>query len=128
MIKGFILLAAAAIAAAPASNFTGAPVVSVALSDYRFTPPDVRLAPGKPMILRLSNSAQQPHEFAAPAFFKAATIRPGDARLINKEGEVELAPGQRVDIHLMARPGTYDLRCNKPGHAAMGMRGAILVK
>ena len=119
----------ALILACPASaqDFSKASVQPVTLSDFKFTPNAIRLHAGKPVILRLTNAAQQPHEFAAPEFFAKAAVRPSDAKLINKEGEAEVAPGKRVDIGLVPKAGTYHLQCNKPGHAALGMVGTIVI-
>ena len=122
------LLAALTIAPAIAHDFGKATGQPVKLVDYKFEPGAIQLVAGKPAILRLTNSAQQPHEFAAPEFFASATIRRADAKSINKEGEAEVAPGRHVDIALVPRAGTYHLQCNKPGHAALGMRGTIIVK
>jgi uncharacterized cupredoxin-like copper-binding protein len=123
----FALLAVLMIAPAAAREIGKAAEQPVNLVDYKFEPGTIHLTAGKPIILRLTNSAQQPHEFAAPAFFTSATIRPSDAKSINKEGEAEVAPGQHVDIALVPKAGTYHLQCNKPGHAALGMRGTIIV-
>ena len=129
MLKSFaILLTAAAAAGAAAPTPRGAQVVSVTLADYKFVPPTIQLPAGKAIILRLSNAAAQPHEFAAPEFFRAAMVNAADAKLINKEGEAEVEPGKQVDIMLVAKAGTYHLQCNKPGHNALGMHGTIVVK
>jgi uncharacterized cupredoxin-like copper-binding protein len=122
------LLALALGTPASSQNFSHAPVVQVSLADFKFVPPTIRLSAGKPVILRLANVAQQAHEFAAPQFFGAATVRQGDAKSINKEGEAEVAPGTRVEIGLVPKAGTYHLQCNKPGHAQAGMQGTIIVK
>jgi uncharacterized cupredoxin-like copper-binding protein len=114
--------------AGSAQNFSKAGVVQVTLADYHFTPSTVQLPAGKPIILRLSNAAGQPHEFAAPEFFRSAAVRPADAKFINKEGEAEVAGGKRVDIALVPKAGTYHLQCNKPGHVMLGMEGTIIVK
>ena len=122
------LVATLMIAPAAARDSGKAAEQPVDLVDYRFEPGTIHLTAGKPVVLRLTNSARQAHEFAAPGFFTAATIRPSDAKSINKEGEAEVAPGQHVDIALVPKAGTYHLQCNKPGHAALGMRGTIIVK
>ena len=122
-----VLLAATATAGS-AQNFSKAAVVNVGLAYYHFIPPTIELSAGKPIILRLSNTAGQPHEFAAPQFFKAATIRPSDSKFINDEGEAEVSGGQQVNIALVPKAGTYHLQCNKPGHVALGMQGTIVVK
>jgi uncharacterized cupredoxin-like copper-binding protein len=128
MRKLIPLLVVALASAGSAQNFSKASVVMVTLADYHFTPPTVQLTAGKPMILRLSNAAGQPHEFAAPEFFKAARIRPADAKFINGEGEAEVLGGRQVDIALVPKAGTYHLQCNKPGHVMLGMEGTIVVK
>jgi uncharacterized cupredoxin-like copper-binding protein len=124
----FALLGVLMITPATARDVGNATTQPVALVDYKFEPGAIHLAGGKPVILRLTNNAHQPHEFAAPEFFASATINPEDAKSINKEGEAEVAPGRHVDIRLVAKAGTYHLQCNKPGHAALGMRGTIIVK
>jgi uncharacterized cupredoxin-like copper-binding protein len=128
MRKLIPLLLVALATAASAQNFSKASVVTVGLADYHFIPPTIQLSAGKPIILRLSNTAGQPHEFAAPQFFKAATIRPSDSKFINDEGEAEVSGGQQVNIALVPKAGTYHLQCNKPGHVALGMQGTIVVK
>ena len=128
MLKILASLALVAAAAAPAQNFSRAALVKVTLADYKFIPPTIQLRAGTPVILRLVNAAGQPHEFAAPEFFKSATVRPSDAKSINKEGEAEVAGGKQVDIALVPKAGTYHLQCNKPGHAILGMEGTIVVK
>ena len=122
------LLGALLIAPAAARNLGKASDQPVSLVDYKFQPGAIHLAAGKPVVLRLSNNAQQPHEFAAPEFFASATVSPPNAKFINREGEVEVAPGQHVDVGLVPKAGTYHLQCNKPGHAALGMKGTIIVK
>ena len=128
MLKLFALALAAASVAAPAQNVRGAQIVKVTLADYKFVPPTIQLPAGKAVILRLANAADQPHEFAAPEFFRAAMVRQTDMKFINKEGEAEVEPGKQVNIMLVAKAGTYHLQCNKPGHNALGMHGSIVVK
>lgn len=128
MLKLITIALAAASIAAPAQNVRGAQIVKVTLADYKFMPPKIQLPAGKAVILRLSNAAEQPHEFAAPEFFRAAMVRETDMKFINKEGEAEVEPGKQVDIMLVPKAGTYHLQCNKPGHNALGMHGSIVVK
>jgi uncharacterized cupredoxin-like copper-binding protein len=122
------LIAIVLTTSAPAQSPSKASGQPVNLVDYKFEPSTIRLTAGKPTILRLTNVAGQPHEFAAPEFFANATVRAADAKSINKEGEAEVAPGTHVDIELVPKAGTYHLQCNKPGHAARGMQGTIIVK
>jgi uncharacterized cupredoxin-like copper-binding protein len=122
----FAVLAAAS--AAFAQDFSAARSASVTLQDYKFVPSVIQLSAGKPVVLNLSNAADQAHEFAAPEFFRSAAIDPAGAKLVNKEGEVELEGGTKAAIRLVPKAGTYHLQCNKPGHRAMGMQGTIIVK
>lgn len=127
MLK-LLAIALAASVATPVQNPGEAQVVQVTLADYKFVPPTIELPAGKAVILRLTNAADQPHEFAAPEFFRAAMVRAADMKFINKEGEAEVEPGKQVDILLVPKAGTYHLQCNKPGHNALGMHGSIVVK
>jgi uncharacterized cupredoxin-like copper-binding protein len=128
MLRLLALALASASVAAPAQTVRGAEVVKVTLADYKFVPPTIHLPAGKAVILRLANAAEQPHEFAAPEFFRAAMVRAADMKFINKEGEAEVEAGKQVDILLVPKAGTYHLQCNKPGHNALGMHGSIVVK
>ncbi len=103
------------------------PVVTVTLSSFQFDPKEVRLAAGKPVILRLSNTASGGHDFGAPEFFAAATIDPAGAARI-KKGEVEVGAHQSIDISLVPAAGTYRLKCDHPLHAELGMTGQIVVQ
>lgn len=114
-------------AAAQAPDFSQAQVVEVTLSNFKFTPQDVHLTAGQPVILRLTNSGGGGHNFDAPAFFTSASIRPTDTAAI-RNGEVELRGHQSVDIGLVPVAGNYPLRCTHPLHAAFGMTGTITVE
>lgn len=102
------------------------PVVSVALSSFDFDPKTIHLKAGERVLLRLANTSSGGHDFGAPAFFAAATIDPGDVALIHN-GKVELGAHQTVDIALVPRAGTYNLKCDHPFHATLGMKGEIIV-
>lgn len=121
------LIALTSAGSASAQNFTGAPVAEVTLADFKFNPSTIRLSAQKPIVLRLVNLADQPHEFAAPEFFANAVIRPSDTKWVNKEGEVEINPHKQVWVGLVPKAGTYHLQCNKPGHAQAGMQGTIII-
>ena len=78
------------------------------------------------MMLRLRNTAGEAHDFAAPAFFAHAAIRPSDAAMV-RNGEIEMEANQMRAVGLVPAAGRYPFQCNKPGHAAMGMTGMIIV-
>lgn len=113
--------------AADASAFAGAETVEVRLDNFDFAPKEIRLAAGKPYRLTLVNAAGGGHSFAAPDFFEAATVAPGDAALV-AGGDVELDGGETKTVALIPAAGSYDLACDHFGHAALGMTGAIVVE
>jgi uncharacterized cupredoxin-like copper-binding protein len=108
-------------------DFSQATPIEVKLSSYKFTPSTVRLKAGRAYALELVNEASKHHTFAAPEFFAAAKVAPGDAAKI-AEGEVELDPRQSVTIHLIPSAGQYKLACTMFGHALLGMKGTINVE
>ena len=125
-LKSFLTLAAALAApAAVAQPDTAARTVEVHLSSFSFDPSALSLRHGESIDLRLVNTGNGGHNFAAPQFFAAATIAPADAALIRR-GAVEVAGHQAVDIHLVVpAAGHYELRCTHPLHSSFGMHGAI---
>lgn len=125
------LFLALAVPAAPAvsqpMDFSQAQVVEIALSNFAFTPSDIHLRAGRPTILRLTSTVGGGHNFSAPEFFAAASVRPSDAAAI-RNGKVEIAGHQSVEIALVPAAGRYTLKCTHLLHAAMGMRGTITVE
>jgi uncharacterized cupredoxin-like copper-binding protein len=121
-----ILVASSAPALSQPADFSQAQVVEIDLSNFRFTPGDIHLRAGQPTILRLMNTSSGGHDFAAPEFFAAASVRPSDMNAIH-HGEVEFGPRQTVEIALVPAAGSFALKCTHFLHAAMGMRGTITV-
>jgi uncharacterized cupredoxin-like copper-binding protein len=75
--------------------------------------------------LRLENHGKDMHEFTAPAFLKAATVR-DKGLLANGGTDVVVQPGSSVRIMLIApAKGHYDLIC--ADHDWDGMVGSIVV-
>lgn len=113
---------------APASvDFANAAEQRVELSNFDFTPREVRLRAGRPYALVLTNVASGGHDFAAPEFFAAALVMPAEASLI-AEGEIDVPPGQTRTVHLVPAAGTYKVVCTHTGHALLGMTGTIVVE
>lgn len=117
--------------AAPAQpahgDWTDARIVTVELSNFRFSPASIALEHGRRYRIHLVNGASGGHDFSAPSFFSAATVAPEDrARLAG--GKVALHGGESVDIRLIApAAGTYKVRCTHFMHGAFGMNGQIVV-
>jgi uncharacterized cupredoxin-like copper-binding protein len=114
-----------------ASNAPGAAQtpdrVEIDLSSFKFTPSTIALHHGQSYVLHFVNKASGGHDFAAKAFFKAATIAPGDRATVAK-GQIELDGGETADVHLTApAPGTYEAHCSHFMHSTFGMTGSIVV-
>ncbi len=112
--------------ASTATDFADAQTVTVTLSNFRFTPQDIALVAGKPVILVLDDTATGGHDFTAPEFFAAATIAPHDAALV-AAGQIALSGKQQVSLHLVPAAGDYKVVCTHFGHVALGMTGSIKV-
>jgi uncharacterized cupredoxin-like copper-binding protein len=103
-------------------------VVNVQLANFSFTPETITLEHGRNYILRLANVADGGHDFTAPEFFASAILSAEDRKLV-AEGEVEVPPGQVLEIRLSAPPtGSYRLKCGHSFHKMLGMSGKILVR
>jgi len=122
-------LAAFALAAPAAAqpDWSHAPRVDVALSSFKFAPAALRLRAGQPVILHLTNTGSGSHDFSAPAFFRAARVRPQDAAKV-AGGSVDVDGHGSADIAVVPAAGTYALRCTHAFHAMFGMKGSIVVQ
>ncbi len=110
-------------AADPLSN---AQPITVVMIDDSFQPDHLTFQAGKAYELRLENRGKDLHEFTAPEFFRAATVR--DKRLLANGGtEVVVQPGKSARIVLLPRvKGEYKLTC--ADHDWDGMVGSITVE
>ncbi|WP_327752402.1 cupredoxin domain-containing protein (plasmid) [Sphingobium sp. SJ10-10] len=123
-----LMLASTAGAQPVADSWSGARLVTIQLSSFRFEPADIVLEHGQPYRLHFVNNASGGHDFAGKEFFAQARIRPEDAARISG-GRVELSGGESVDIHLIApSPGRYKIRCTHFMHSMLGMTGRIVVQ
>ena len=127
LMIGALACTVAAIPAATAADWSNAQQVDVQLSNFDFTPKTLTLRHGQPYRLRLTNRSSGGHNFAAPAFFSAATIAPEDAGFITKKGAVELKKGESRDVRIIPAKGRYKLKCTHFMHSGFGMKGEILV-
>jgi uncharacterized cupredoxin-like copper-binding protein len=102
--------------------------VTVELSSFKFSPATLTLTHGRPYVLHFVNSSSGGHDFVAKDFFANATIAPEDRAKVAK-GEVELAGGESVDIHLVPNnPGSYKSHCSHFMHSSFGMTGKVIVE
>lgn len=108
-----------------ADRWANAQVVTVVMVDNRFQPDHLTFQHGKPYRLHLENHGKDMHEFTAPAFLKAATIK-DKSLLANGGADIVVQPGKSATILLVApSKGDYDLTC--ADHDWDGMVGAISV-
>ena len=107
-------------------DWTHARTITVALSDFEFTPDHLTLHSGQPVRLMLSNTGSGKHDFSAPAFFAAASFRVGGTP--PTAGKVSLDGNQKAEIDLVpGTPGQYPLDCTEFLHDMLGMTGQITV-
>jgi uncharacterized cupredoxin-like copper-binding protein len=114
--------------AAVASAQTAAPtVIAVQLSEYRFTPETIELNRGQSYVLRLTNSGKHGHDLKAKAFLQAVSLAADSAAKV-KDGAIEVDPGETTDVALTpTAAGSYEMHCDHPLHATLGMKGQIVV-
>ncbi len=125
-IRRILLIPLLLCAAAPEVDWSSPQRVDIVMNDYNFVPGHLTFQHGTVYRLHLQNQGKAIHEFTAPGFFMAATVR--DPRLLIAGGkEVSVAPGASVDVDLVPnRVGSYALSC--ADHDWAGMVGEILVK
>jgi plastocyanin len=126
LLSGLAFLAFAAPSAAQ-PNWAQAARVTVSMSSFKFAPQTIRLRAGQPVILHLQNTGSGGHDFSAPGFFRAASLRPQDAGKLDG-GAVDVGGHESVDIALVPKAGTYPLRCTHAFHTMFGMKGSIVVQ
>jgi plastocyanin len=119
------LMTVLAIPALAADQWANAQPMTVIMIDNSFQPDHLTFEQGKPYELRLENHGKDMHEFTAPAFLKAATIK--DKHLLANGGtDIVVQSGTSVRVLLIApAKGHYDLTC--ADHDWDGMVGNISV-
>jgi uncharacterized cupredoxin-like copper-binding protein len=121
------LLLATPVAAQRVPEWRTAPEAEVLLRAFGYEPGTIRLRAGQPVRLHFVNNGRATMSFSAPAFFRAARIRPRDAAAL-RGGAVRLAPGERITIALVPAAGRYRVRSANVAHRLLGMSALILVE
>lgn len=107
-------------------DWSAAQIVRVELVDDRFVPDKLSFRRGVAYHLRLENTGTELHEFTAPEFFKAVSIRNPEA-LDAQQHEVVLQPKENRDVYFVPQqPGRYELTCSD--HDWAGMIGDITIE
>jgi uncharacterized cupredoxin-like copper-binding protein len=126
--QAFILAVTMLLSAAPAGavEWDKAQTVTVATSEFQFTPSELTFRRGVPYRLHLENRGKEEHEFTAPAFIK--TLRVRNPKVLNADHtEVVLQPGQAKDFYFVPQKGGhFPLIC--ADHDWAGMTGEITVE
>jgi len=113
-------------AAAASIDWSAAKTVTVRLTDFDFVPSDLTFDSAQPVKLALVNDGSGRHDFSAPAFFAAASLRQGSTGPAG--GKISVAQGQSAEIDLVpGTPGKYPLTCTEFLHEMLGMTGTITV-
>ena len=122
----FFALVSLAAPPAGAVEWDKAQTVTVATSEFQFTPNELTFRRGVPYRLHLQNRGKEEHEFTAPAFIKSLRVR--NPKVLNADrSEIVLQPGQATDFYFVAqKPGHYPLIC--ADHDWAGMTGEITVE
>jgi plastocyanin len=127
-MKIIVPLALAALlspAAYAADAWSEAQPMTVVMVDNRFEPDHLTFHAGQRYALRLENHGKDMHEFTAPAFWKAATVK-DKSKLSNGGTDLVVQAGQTVEVLMIAPPkGQYALTC--ADHDWDGMVGSIVV-
>ena len=118
---------------AAAADWKKAEVVTVTLSEYAISPPNLTLKSGMPYRLKIENKGDNDHLFVSEEFFKAVASK----ALLGKFGEnrypllkaIVVASGETRELQFVAvRKGVYPLECSLPFHAGFGMKGNITIQ
>lgn len=89
--------------------------INVSLTDFSFTPKDLKLEAGKSYTLKFNNAADKPHTFTVDA-------------LALDSGVVPAGETRTVSFSAPANPGVYESYCAVPGHKDLGMVGTLEIK
>jgi|ERR1043166_224108 plastocyanin len=122
-----IAIATLPAAAQPAANAAGAQPLSVVMTNFKFTPNELRLHHGTAYRLEFTNRGTSDHNFTSPEFFSAVSVAPEDRSKV-VDGTVEVDEGQTVSVRVEAlKPGSYPFHCSHFLHASFGMTGSATI-
>ena len=114
-------------------DWSSAETVTVALSEFRFTPQKLVFRRGVPYRLRIENGGNFAHTFNAEGFFAAIAVqklRSGETEtVLPYVKNVVVAPREVKDLYFLAVvPGSYDLKCSVVPHDVLGMTGTVEIR
>ena len=95
--------------------------------DDKFVPDKLVFQRGIPYRLHMENAGDDIHDFTAPEFFGAITIRNPEVLERTRKDEVSLQPKEQKDLFFVAqKPGKYKLVC--VNHDWDNMVGVITIE
>jgi plastocyanin len=107
-------------------DWSKAETVTVKLTDFEYSPAYLRFHAGRPIHLILVNKGTGRHDFSAPEFFSAVTVRPGSSAPV--DGTIDVAKNETKEVDLLpVTTGSYKLECTHFLHSLFGMHGMIEV-
>lgn len=107
--------------------FASPETVEVHLANFDFVPSTLHLQAGKAYRIDLVDDVPGGHNFTAPEFFAAARVAPEDAAEL-ADGQVEVSDRATRSIRLIPTAGHFPITCTHLGHAALGMKGEVIVQ
>ena len=122
-----------AVATANAADWDTAQPLQVELSEFDYEPETLKFRKGQPYALKLTNTGSITHRFVARGFFRAIAVR----GIVYEDGEagyptieaVSLEPQETKTLYFVpVISGNYDLSCDRPLHATLGMVGRLLIE
>ncbi len=103
----------------------------VILTNFEFSPDQIRLKSGSITRIRLSNSAWVTHYFGGHKFFGlgAEVVNLLESDIPEQQQHIPVSPFTERDIYLFVKdPGQYPLNCFVPNHRKAGMEGVLIVE
>jgi len=124
-----LLLAALALAAparAADPDWSKAETVTMAMSEYKYSPDALTFKKGVAYRLHLMNTGKKLHELDGPQFFAAISV--GNPQILVNGGlEVDVQPGQSQDLLFVPlQAGKFPVDCDD--HEDFGMKGVFTVE
>ncbi len=96
-----------------AAPIEGAREVDITVRDFEIAPNDVRIAAGEAVNLTVRNEGAAPHDFTVPDLGIRVVVAPGQTKTVGFTASLS---------------GSYETLCTVPGHASLGMVGALIVE
>jgi plastocyanin len=94
----------------------GETVVAMTASDFKFVPNNIKAYKGDILLLKIENTSGTGHNI---------TVTNPQEKIIQS---ISLPPKETVTVRLtLSEEGTYGFYCDRPFHAAFGMKGWIQV-